>query len=227
MSNEPLSTNNEQARRRPAHCSLVMVRCSLFIAVWLATGPVPVAAQPTSAPPLAGRPAQFSNVVGRYSVSAAASPAEVRVEEPVTLRAPTRGSGPADSRPSRKHLKLFPERWASDFYVEPVPAEDRALPEQNTWEFVWRLRPQHRKVPAIDGIKLVYYEPGQSGAGKYQTDYAEPIALIVTAPRPAALAPDNVPVRMLPASFYEPPATDAVLAPPAESAWSSWLLAVL
>src|SRR5207253_761606 len=53
------------------------------------------------------------------------------------------------------------------------------------------------------------------------------IALKVTAPRPAPLVPENVPVRMLPASFYEQPATDAVLAPPAESAWSPWLLAVL
>lgn len=190
-------------------------------------GPATLAAQPPADPPLAGRPAQFSNIVGRYTISAVATPTEVPVEEPITLRVTIKGTGPAKYEPSRKYLHLFPERWANDFYVEPVPAEDRAQPIQHTWEFVWRLRPKHRKIAAIDGIKLVYYEPNRNG-GKYQTEYADEIPIKVTAPRPAPALPDNVPVRVLPPAFYELPSADAILAPaPAATAWPVWLIVVL
>src|SRR5262245_23101711 len=87
--------------------------------------PATLPAQPAVDPPVAGRPAQFSNIVGSYAISASAAPTEVPVEEPTTLRVTITGSGPAKYQPSRKSLHLFPDRWANDFYVEPVPSEDR------------------------------------------------------------------------------------------------------
>jgi hypothetical protein len=186
--------------------------------------PVVAAAQPSADPPAAGRPAQFSNVVGSYTIAAVAEPTEVPVEEPITLRVTIKGTGPAKYQPDRRHLNLFPERWTNDFYIEPVPAEDRAQPAQHTWTFVWRLRPKHRNITVIDGIRLVYYEPGR----KYQTAHADEISIKVTAARQGPAMPDNIPVRVLPPSFYELPAADALRKQPATaSSWPGWLIAMV
>jgi hypothetical protein len=180
-------------------------------------------------PPLAGRPAQFSNVVGAYAISASAEPVAVPVEEPITLRVTISGKGPAKYQPTRKDLMLFPASWTRDFYVEPVPAADRVLPAEGAWEFVYRLRPKHQGVTAIDGIKLVTYQPptGQR-PGRYQTAYAEAIAITVK-PRPAGPeVPDDLPVRTAPASFYELPEGAAMLAPwPHPLTVPAWLLVVV
>jgi hypothetical protein len=191
--------------------------------------PPPLAAQPPSIePPVAGRPPQFSEVVGNYSLAISAAPAEVPVEEPITLRVTIAGKGPAKYQPVRKNLKLFPDGWAKDFFVEPVPEEDRLRSAEGRWEFVYRLRPKHQKVEAIDGVKLVYFQPpSPTGPGRFQTAYAEPIALTVRPPRPPPEVPDGVPVKTAPATFYELPDARAVLAaPPAGPTWPGWLVAV-
>src|SRR5688500_18054613 len=115
----------------------------------------PAHAQPSVEPPVRGRPPQFSQVVGTYSVQASAAPAEVPVEQPITLRVLIAGKGPEKYQPQRARLHLFPDDWEQDFYIEPAPDEDHALPAEGAWEFVYRLRPKHQRVTAIDGIKLV------------------------------------------------------------------------
>src|SRR5436309_1725216 len=50
-------------------------------------------------PPVAGRPAQFSGVVGRYRLEVSAAPTSVVVEEAVTLRVRVVGQGPARYQP--------------------------------------------------------------------------------------------------------------------------------
>ena len=162
-----------------------MVRFSFFIASFTAA---PLHAQSGADPPLVGRPPQFSGIVGRYHITTTATPTTVAVEAPLTLRVTIQGNGPVKYQPDRKRLKLFPERWARDFYVEPVPDADRHAAGSDTWEFVFRLRPRHRKIAAIDGIKLVYYEPGNNG-GRYQTDYADPIDITVQPRRPRRHSP--------------------------------------
>jgi hypothetical protein len=191
-----------------------------------------LAAQPNSSvePPLAGRPSQFSNIVGSYTIAVSAQPVEVPVEEPITLRVTISGTGPARYQPNRKHLKLFPENWARDFYVEEVPDEDRILPEGGAWEFVYRLRPRHQKVTSIGGIKLVYYQPpGGTGAGRFQTAYPDDaISIRVTPPLPPPEVPADLPVRTAPPSFYELPDSAAVLtAWPVTSMLPDWLVVVL
>src|SRR5579864_6942646 len=136
----------------------------------------PAAGQtPSFDPPLANRPAQFSNIVGAYRISAAAEPTEVAVEKPITLRVTIAGRGPAKYQPERKYLKIFSDSLSRSFYVEAAPQEDRLRPDEGTWQFVYRLAPRHEKVSAIDGIKLVYYQPPSGKtAGRFQTAYAEP-----------------------------------------------------
>jgi hypothetical protein len=210
------------------HCSLFIVRSSLFTFSALALPSALGAQTPSIDPPLAGRPAQFSNVVGSYDIAVKAEPAEVPVEEPITLRVTITGRGPAKYRPERKHLKLFPESWSRDFYVEPVPDEDRPGTDDGTWVFVFRLRPKHQQVTAIDGIKLVYYQPpGAAVPGKFQTRYAEAIKITVT-PRPPPAVPEDLTVRTAPASFYELPDAALILTPgPDRPTVPLWLLLVV
>jgi hypothetical protein len=187
-----------------------------------------VAQGPSSEPPLAGRPAQFSNIVGSYTIRADVEPAQVPVEEPITLRVTLAGRGPAKYQPERKHLKIFPDAWSKDFYVEPVPGEDRLLPEEGAWIFVYRLRPKHEQITAIDGIKLVYYQPPTSKAlGRFQTTYAEPIAITVK-PRQAKELSNDLPLRTAPDSFFELPDSAAVLTPwPMLPTVPQWLICLV
>src|SRR6266404_5669745 len=205
------------------------VGCVFLTATMVASFSTLRAQTPSIEPPLAGRPAQFSNIVGAYTIQVSAEPIDVPVEEPIVLRVTITGRGPAKYQPDRKQLRIIPETWSRDFYVEPVQDSDRRLPDEGTWVFVYRLRPKHQRVTAIDGIKLAFYQPPTGNApGRYQTVYADPIAISVK-PRPAA--PEirqDLPVRTAPASFYELPDTAAVLTPwPQAPAISGWLVCVV
>ncbi len=201
----------------------------LFVLIALCVPAVCRAQGPAVEPPVAGRPAQFSDVVGTYTIGATAAPTRVAVEEAITLRVRVEGNGPAKYRPERRRLKIFPESWARDFYVEPVPDADRFRPDEGSWEFVYRLRPRHQDIPTIDGIKLVYYRPPSNGRpGRYQFAYADPIPITVLPPAAAPAVPAGLPVRTAPASFYALPASDAILAtPPEPTRWPAWLTALV
>src|SRR5262245_6018297 len=81
-----------------------------------------VQAQPgVEEPPVAGRPEDFSGLVGVYRISSSASPTEVNVEDPLTLT--VRITGDPDrsfrtSQPVRANLRLFPKQMKEDFYIE-------------------------------------------------------------------------------------------------------------
>lgn len=202
---------------------------TVVLAAFLAPAPMLGAQGPSIEPPLAGRPAHFSNVVGAYTIRASAEPIDVPVEEPIVLRVTITGRGPKKYQPDRKQLKLFPETWSREFYVEPVPDEDRLLPDDGTWVLVYRLRPKHQRVTAIDGIKLAYYQPPNGNApGRFQTAYADAIAITV---KPRLAVPEirqDLPVRTAPASFYELPDLAAVQAPwPGTPTMPAWLVCVV
>src|ERR1700682_1983141 len=95
----------------------------VFLAAALASSSMLCAQTPSIEPPLAGRPAQVSNIAGVYTIRVSAEPIDVTVEEPITLRVTLIGKGPAKYQPDRKHLKLFPDSWSRDFYLEPVLEE--------------------------------------------------------------------------------------------------------
>src|SRR4051794_14298862 len=96
-----------------------------------------------NAPPLVGRPENFSGAVGSYQISYRAAPTQVAVEEPITLTVRIIGSGPEKHRPERNKLHLFPDEAEKDFYIQGVSEQDRYLAKENTWEFVYRLKPKH------------------------------------------------------------------------------------
>jgi len=151
------------------------------------------------APPVAGRPPQFSRIVGSYRIEATAAPTQVIVEEPLQLRVRIVGQGPKEYQPQRKYLRIFPDDFANQYYVEDVPDQDRLLTEENAWEFVYRMRPKSTEVKFIPGLKLVYYHPARQ---KYATSFADAIPLTV---QPPAQKVDMPPVKTIvaPPGFLE------------------------
>jgi hypothetical protein len=184
--------------------------------------PLPARAQPAAEPPVIGRPAYFSHVVGSYRIEAGAAPTDVAVGEPITLRVRIVGKGPPQYAPRRDKLDLFPPGWDADFFTEPAPEDDRARPADGVWEFVWRLRPKHEGTAEISGLRLSYYAPGR---GYQKALLGEPLSITVKPAAPAAV-PDHLPVLAAPPSFYELETAPGVLdrAEPTRPA-SPWLLA--
>jgi hypothetical protein len=162
-----------------------------------------LAADPGAAaarPPAAGRPDDFSQVVGSYRLSSAAAPTELHAEDPLLLTVRITGSGPPDYQPRRRHLRLFPAGLDRDFYVKPLPEKDRRLPGEQTWEFAYELRPKQPRVAKVPALRLVYYDPAYR---RYQTSYARAIPLTVK-PRPQAQPPaGEAPALPAPEFLYE------------------------
>lgn len=153
-----------------------------FLAAVLMLGVFPVTSRgQIPEPPLAGRPANYSGLVGRFTISTSAEPIRLAVEDPLTLRVVVRGTSVGDD-PTRKHLHVVPDSLGDDFYIEPVPEGDRRL-DDGAWEFVWRLRPKSIDVDAVPPLALAYFSPQ---IGRYQTTRSESIPLIVE-PRPAVV----------------------------------------
>lgn len=167
-----------------------MLRCSLLMLLGLVVQPGPIT------PPIEGRPDDFSNIVGDYTIDISAAPLAVAVNEPITLQVQIRGVGPAQFEPQRKYLHVLPD-WERLFHVEPVPDEDRVLRDKNTWLFVYRLRPKVVKVNFIDGVRLACYDPKSR---KYETRYADPVKIVV---KPQPDEPPNIVAKLeAPESFW-------------------------
>lgn len=170
-----------------------------------------------SDPPVTGRPVEFSNIVGKWEKPrVTATPTTVHVEEPIRLEIHLKGAGPAKYEPNRKYIKrLFPASFDNDFYIEPLPEEDKVLAKEQTWVFVYQLKPKHPKVEAIDGIRLVYYDPAIGGKRGYVIRDAEPIKIVVK-PQPIAPLPIPVPDAVAtPESFQSLEPASVVLVPAA------------
>ncbi|MSQ93343.1 MAG: hypothetical protein EXR98_02165 [Gemmataceae bacterium] len=187
----------------------------------------PALAQPAPIdPPVAGRPENFSNIVGDYKISVAAQPTDVGVEESIKLRIWITGIGPEKYVPKRKYLQLFPAAWERDFYVLPLPDEDAVDREKTgSWLFVYRLKPKHDKITAIDGITLWTYNPNRPGKMKFVPDFAKPIAIKV---KPKVEKTDiEFDVQAVPDSFYTNAESKDAMAWPTTIPMNGWQLAVL
>ena len=171
--------------------------------------------------PLAGRPIDYSQVVGFFRMHAEAEPTEVCVEDPILLKVTITGQAQAPFLPKRQNLQLFPEELNELFYVEPRPQEDRLDPRKNSWTFAWRLRPKSLQVKYLPSLKLTYYSPR---VREYQSTYADAIELTVK-PRPAAaLSKDAAPVTKHPERMYRIATGDEVLERWSLSYWSGpWI----
>jgi hypothetical protein len=113
--------------------------------------------------PQTNRPANFSGAAGLYTIQVRAMPTTVRVEEPTTLtvKIVSQKPGPWKYPPQRDKLKLFAASLEQDFFVEPLPEEDRFLAGEKAWEFSWRLLPRSEKVTKIPEPEFVYYRTSE------------------------------------------------------------------
>jgi hypothetical protein len=172
-----------------------------------ATGNQTIADAPGSAaPPVVGRPVDFSGAVGGpFAVEQTAEPTELTAEEPLTLT--VRITGPGNLRDIPR-LDLGKLEAYKPFAVEDV--DDRlASGEPPRREFRYRLRPRTADVKAVPRLKFVYFNPRLPPARGYQTTYAAPVPLTVK-PRTPPVLP-GVPAE-LPEWMLEPvPADERVL----------------
>ncbi len=126
--------------------------------------------------PAAGRPPGFSGLVGRFRITASATPTKVTVGDPITLT--LRVSGPAylgnvDLPPLADQPAL-----AQDF---KIPAERAAgVIEGNAKKFTQTIRARHAGVREIPPIALSYFDPK---TGSYQIARTKPIPLTVKGTR--------------------------------------------
>jgi hypothetical protein len=181
-------------------------------------------------PPTANRPADFSNIIGKYDIKVSAEPTDVEVEQSITLRISITGAGPKAYEPNHKYLRLFPESWQNDFYVQEQPDRHEVIREKKMWIFIYRLKPKHVKITAIDDIKLVYFNPRISDKDKFVTKYADGIKISVR-PKPDQSDKLELPVRAAPDSFFVIVASKDVLAgsagPMHVGGWQLALLVIL
>lgn len=133
--------------------------------------------------PVAGRPANFNGAVGPYvEVATQAEPTVLPAETPLTITVRITALGPVRQPPRRPNLTKLP-LFAGQFFIEELPDKDRYEAEEQTWQFVYRLKPRTTQVKAIPSLPFDYFKPGLVPPSKgYQTLYAEEIPLTVTAP---------------------------------------------
>ena len=126
--------------------------------------------------PQAGRPANFSGLVGQYKLSAEATPAQVNVGDPITLS--LRVSGPeylnhVDLPPLSQQLAL-----ARDFRIPTEQAP--GMVEGGAKKFTQTIRAIDPEVTRIPPIELAYFNPKN---GAYEIARTEAIPLTVKGTR--------------------------------------------
>jgi len=126
--------------------------------------------------PEAGKPTGFYGLVGRYTISASASPTQVSVGDPITLTIRIGGS---------PYLK--PVQWP-DLTRVPELADNFKIPtekaspviEKGEKVFTQTIRADNDRVAQIPAIPLMYFDPQK---GEYVTARSDPIELKVAPTR--------------------------------------------
>lgn len=121
--------------------------------------------------PTEGRPANFSGLVGAYSIHAGAQPTTAGVGEPIELRVLVRGPHPLTLVPP---LDLADAVRSSDDRLR-LPS-DPLLPsvDENGAMFETRVRARSDSLGEIPPIGLSYFDPT---SGRYQTAWTDAIPL--------------------------------------------------
>lgn len=126
--------------------------------------------------PRAGRPADFSGLVGRYKIAVQATPTEMNVGDPITLT--LRISGPS----YLDNVELPPlENQAALARDFKIPQEMAAgVVEGGAKSFTQTIRPNHSDVREIPPVELSYFDPE---TGRYATAATAAIPLTVKGTR--------------------------------------------
>lgn len=121
--------------------------------------------------PSDGRPPNFTGLVGRYTLDASASPTEVNVGDPITLRlrimGPMAGNAPAPALSRQADL-------ADDFRIAEDGGASGATRQFKEWSRT--LRALRDDVSEIPPIELPYFDPTTQ---RYEIARTEPIRLEV------------------------------------------------
>jgi hypothetical protein len=143
--------------------------------------------------PVVGRPSDlpFSEASGWFEVRVHAEPTAVEAETPLTFTLSVRAVRPARRPPQRIDLRQLPA-FAERFYIEDA-SEEPNRPDEETWEFVYRLKPRRTDVTKVPGLPFVYFNPYLLTASKgFQVIYTDPIPLRVR-PHESVQVPLNAP----------------------------------
>jgi hypothetical protein len=126
--------------------------------------------------PEAGRPANFTGLVGQYRMTASAAPTEVSVGDPITLT--LRVTGPD----YLENVELPPldqnEALTQDFKLPAEMAPGKV--EGGVKTFTQTVRARHSKVTAIPPLELPYFDVEH---GRYAVARTKPIPLTVSSTR--------------------------------------------
>jgi len=126
--------------------------------------------------PEAGRPPNFSGLVGTFRIRASASPTEVNVGDPITLTLEVSGPpylGNVDLPPLAGQPAL-----ARDFKIPSERAD--GVVEGGVKKFTQTLRAMHPGVKQIPPVELAYFNPR---SGRYEIARTDPIPITVRATR--------------------------------------------
>lgn len=122
--------------------------------------------------PEEGKPANFSGLIGEFSISTAAAPAEVSVGDPITLTVTV--EGPTYLR----HFELPPLQQqtalAEHFRIPEEMAPGRA--EENKKTFTQTIRAQSPDVTEVPAIELAYFD---TATGRYAMARSNPVPIKV------------------------------------------------
>lgn len=128
-----------------------------------------------------GRPPGYNGAVGRYSISASASPTEAAVGDPITLTLRIEGTGRLERLGAPK-LSELPD-LARDFKIPEEPLAGRM--DGSTKVFTQTIRATNTNVKQIPPIVIGYFNPQ---SGKFESAGSEPIPVKISAGSKLALS---------------------------------------
>jgi hypothetical protein len=147
--------------------------------------------------PVVGRPADlpFSGASGHFAVQTRAEPTALRRDEVITFTIVVRATGPVGHAPDQIDLRKV-SSFAAGFYVEDTGERVRR-PDDQTWEFVYRLKPRRDNLTEIPALPFVYYDPAIRPTSRgFQIAFTDAIPLTL---KPAE---SYVPAPLLPPEVY-------------------------
>ena len=130
--------------------------------------------------PEAGKPASFSGAVGSYQMAVNASPTNVAVGDPITIRVQIKGRGALDAftlpdQPAWKEFKAYPPT------VKTETTGDLGLDGTKSFEQI--VVPQNTEIKELPQFDFAYFDPDTR---RYETLHQPALPIIV---RPAGSTP--------------------------------------
>src|SRR5262245_55141367 len=122
-----------EVQARPPRIFWLALRSTLALLLWWTTSAFAQKTPDDPRFPVTDRPVEFSNSVGKDNIKDTADPTDLQVEQSITLRIQIIGEGRKEYEPNRKHLRLFPDSWKNDFYVQEMQDKHEVIRDRKTW----------------------------------------------------------------------------------------------